>query len=137
MAPNPFKHPAIVLANVRTAIEPSLLAAGFHFDGRNKPSTPVYLYLDYSRQGELLRLSWDRRDSNRFLGITAELLADAGGCKVIAAVELSGVAKLPRACTTAEIQTRIDSFVETVNSFLNKLARPDATNGEPTNEAVP
>jgi hypothetical protein len=43
MDPNPFKHPAIILAKIRTAIEPSLLAAGFQFNGRNKPSRPIYL----------------------------------------------------------------------------------------------
>lgn len=37
--PNPFKHPAIILAKVRANLEPSLLAAGFRFDGRNKPSS--------------------------------------------------------------------------------------------------
>ena len=51
--PSPFKHPAIILAKIRDAIEPSLAAAGFKFDGRNKPRTPVYLYLDYSRGDEL------------------------------------------------------------------------------------
>jgi hypothetical protein len=123
-APNPFKHPAIILARLRTAIEPSLLAAGFVFDGRNKPSVPLYLYLDYSRGSELFRLSWDSRDSNPFLGVSAELLGDAVGQRLIAAVDLSSCDKGPRNRTAAEIQIRIDSFVEAVNNFLNRLARP-------------
>jgi hypothetical protein len=127
MDPNPFKHPAIVLAKLRKAIEPSLLGAGFHFDGRNKPDRPLYLYLDFSRQGELFRLSWDRRDSNRFLGISAELLGDRGDYKLIRAVDMSSVATVPRNRTTAEIQVRIDKFVEAVIDFLNNL--PDAAAG--------
>jgi hypothetical protein len=126
MDPNPFKHPAIILAQLRKGIEPSLLAAGFRFDGRNKPSKPLYLYLDYSRQGELFRLSWDRRDSNRFLGVAAELLGDPEGYTLITAVDMSGVAKVPRNRTTAEVQTRIEKFVKAVNDFLNNLSRDSA-----------
>ena len=122
MDPNPFKHPAIILAKIRTAIEPSLLAAGFRFDGRNKPSKPLHLYLDYSRQGELFRLSWDRRDSNRFIGFTADVVGESEGSKTFAKADLSGLAKLPKSKTTAEVQMRIDLFVEAVNAFLNNLA---------------
>ena len=128
MDPNPFKHPAIILAKLRKAIEPSLFAAGFRFEGRNKPYKPLYLYLDYSRQGELFRLCWDRRDSNRFLGLTAELLGDPEGYRLIAAADLSGGSRAPRNRTTAEVQMRIDSFIEAVNGFLDNLPRPAAEN---------
>ena len=123
MDPNPFKHPAIVLARVRRAIEPSLLAAGFQFNERNKPNKPIYLYVDYSRPSELFRLSWDRQDSNRFLGLKAEILDQPNGCKTIAATDLSLPATFPRNRVTGEIQMRIDSFVEAVNAFLNGLPR--------------
>jgi hypothetical protein len=126
MDPNPFKHPAIILAKLRKAIEPSLLAAGFRFDGRNKPSKPLYLYLDYSRQGELFRLSWDRRDSDRFLGFTAELLGDPECYTLITATDMSGIAEVPRNRTTAEVQMRIEKFVQAVNDFLNNLPRAAA-----------
>ena len=125
MDPNPYKHPAIILTKIRTAIEPSLLATGFRFDRRNKPSKPLHLYLDYSRQGELFRLSWDRRDSNHFIGFTAEIVGEPDGCKIIAKTDLSGIAKLPKNEATAEIQIRIDSFVEAVNAFLSNLASSD------------
>jgi hypothetical protein len=118
MDPNPFKHPAIILGRVRKAIEPSLFAAGFQFDGRNKPNVPVYLYLDYSRPGELLRLAWDRRDSNRFIGVTAELLGPSESVTTVAAINLSGIARLPKCQVTAEVQMRLDSFVATVNAFV-------------------
>lgn len=121
MDPNPFKHPAIVLARIRKAVEPSLIAAGFQFDGRNKPERPVHLYLDYSRPGELFRLAWDRRDSNRFIGVTAELLDAAERSTTIAAVDMSRSVKLPASRNTAEIQTKIDSIVEDIIGFLRKL----------------
>ena len=124
--PNPFKHPAIILARLRTAIEPALSAAGFRFEGRNKPGRPIYLYLDYSRQGELFRLSWDRQDSNCFIGFTAELVPESGECKKIASDDLSYIGKLPRNAATAEIQMLIDSFVKAINAFLNSLPRVDS-----------
>ena len=76
MDPNPFKHPAVILARLRIAIEPSLSAAGFQFDGRNKPEAPVHLYLDYSRGDELFRLSWDKRERSGFIGFVAEMLRE-------------------------------------------------------------
>jgi hypothetical protein len=126
--PNPFKHPAIILARIRKAVEPSLLAAGFEFNGRNKPNRPIYLYLDYSRPGELFRLSWDRRDSNRFIGFTAEVTDEPHGCKAVVTTDLSGIAKLPKSRVSAEVQIRIDSFVQTVNAFLNDLPRSVSSN---------
>jgi hypothetical protein len=126
MDPNPFKHPAIILAKVRSAVEPSLSAAGFHYEGRNKPSKPIYLYLDYARQGDLFRLSWDRRDSDRFIGFTAELAFERNGYTTIASSDLSGIAKVPKTRTTAEVQTRIDSFAKAVNAFLSNLAASDS-----------
>ncbi len=69
-------------------------------------------------------MAWDRRDSDRFLGITAEFLNAAEGYRPIAAVDLSGIAELPRQSQTTEVQLRIDAFVETVNGFLSKLAPP-------------
>jgi len=122
MDPNPFKHPAILLAGIRKAIEPSLFSAGFQFDGRNKPDKPLYLYLDYSRPGELFRLSWDRRDSNRFIGLTAEILGDSEQPTTISTISLSGVAHLPKHEVTAAVQMRMDSFVGAVKAFLNKMA---------------
>jgi hypothetical protein len=125
MDPNPFKHPAVVLAKIRSAIEPSLSAAGFRFEGRNKPSTPVYLYLDYMREDDLFRLSWDRRDSDHFIGFTAELAPGSEGYKPIARSDLSYIAKMPKEKTTAEIQLQIDSFAKVIKAFLDRLVRPD------------
>jgi hypothetical protein len=126
MDPYPFKHPAIILARLREGIEPSLRAAGFQFEGRNKPSTPIHLYLDYARPGELFRLSWDCRDSNRFLGFTAEFLRDSEEVILVAADDLSDLASVPKRQITPAIQVRIDSLVAAINAFLTKLVTNDA-----------
>ena len=88
MDPNPFKHrhPAVDLKRVRSAIEPSLSAAGFVFQGRNNPypGTPVFLYLDYARGQEELRVAWDRREDDQFIGFTAEFLSKTGELIIIA-----------------------------------------------------
>jgi hypothetical protein len=126
MDPNPFKHPAILLARIRKAVEPSLLAAGFQFDGRNKPDRPLYLYLDYSRPGDLFRLSWHRRDSNHFIGFTAELLGVSEAPTIIATANFSGIDYPRKHPTTAEVQSRIDSFAEAVNALLTTLVPNEA-----------
>jgi hypothetical protein len=118
MDPYPFKHPAIILARIRKAVEPSLVAAGFQFDGRNRPTRPVYLYLDYFRSAEVLRLAWDRRDSNSFIGLTAVRFGDAGDETRVAATDLRDLAHLPKQQTTAALQLRMDAFVDAVQQFL-------------------
>jgi hypothetical protein len=118
MDPYPFKHPAVILARIRKGIEPSLYAAGFKLDGRNKPRNPVYIYLDYSRPGELFRLSWDRRDSNHFISFVAELLA-GDESRVVAKTDLHSVlAHVPKHAITAELLMQIDRFVDAVNDFF-------------------
>jgi len=121
MDPNRFKHPAIILATIRSAVEPSLLAAGFQFDGRNKPDKPLHLYVDYARKDQLFRLAWDRRDSNRFIGIIAEIIQEPDQLITIAEMKLSELARVPRDQITTEIQKRIDPFAETVKEYLRNL----------------
>ncbi len=118
MDPYPFKHPAVILARIRKRIEPSLLAAGFRFDGRNKPPRPVHIYLDYSRASELFRLSWDRRDSNHFVGFVAELLSGEDEFRVITKADLSYLAKVPKRAVTGELRTQIDRFIDAVSGFF-------------------
>lgn len=121
MDPNPFKHPAVILAKIRNAIEPSLWAAGFCFDGRNKPNVPLHLFLDYSRAGQLFRLAWDRRDSDQFIGFVAEVYDESQGHRTIAVAEFSDIAGMPKAKVTAEFEMRVDSFATAVNDFLMNL----------------
>jgi hypothetical protein len=127
MDPNPFKHPAIMLAAVRTAIEPALLAAGFRFEGRNdpRPGPPLYLFLDYSRGNETFRVAWDRRDSNRFIGFTAELLTESGAYTIVTSTELHGLAVIRKHSITSAIQLHLDAFTKKIKDFLaERLCAP-------------
>ncbi len=121
MDPNPFKHPAIMLARIRDAIAPSLAAAGFKLVGRNKPPTSVHLYIDYSRGNDLFRLSWDRRDSNQFIGFVAEFIHEPDILESIISMDLSYISKLPHAAVTPEVQTQIDAIAKSINIYLKGL----------------
>lgn len=122
MDPNVFKHPAVILAKIRDAIAPSLAAAGYALDGRNKPSKPAHLYIDYSRGDDIFRLSWDRRESNQFIGLVAEFTREPDLLETVVKKDLSYIAKLPRGeKTTAEIQMQIDTIAESINNYLNAL----------------
>jgi hypothetical protein len=72
--PNTFAQPTIMLGRSRSAIATSINRAGFSRDGRNEAEAPLYVYLVYSRPGEQLRVAWDRRNSDHFVGFTAELV---------------------------------------------------------------
>ena len=119
MDPHPYKHPAIILARIRKALEPSLLAAGFRFEGRNKPQRPVHLFLDYVRGGDCLRIAWDRRESDTFIGFTAELIQEPDCRVTMVATDLTGVGPMPSRLLTAEITRRLDLFVLAVRGFLD------------------
>jgi hypothetical protein len=123
MDPNPFKHPAVVLARLRDGIEPALFAAGFSFDGRNKPDRPFYLFLDYARGDTLFRLARDRRDNSDSFGFVAELMEPPDRYVSIAILDCRDLADWPPASLSAEIQVRMDAFVATVNSFLRERFR--------------
>jgi len=121
---NLLKHPAMMLARIRDAVAPSLAAAGFEFDGRNKPPEPVHLYLDYSRGQNLFRLSWDRRDSNRFIGFIAEFILEPDVLETVVSKDLSDIAELPRSKAIAEIQMQIDEIAKSINNFLKVMPGP-------------
>ncbi len=110
-----------MLARVRDRIEPSLVAAGFDFAGRNKPEAPAYLYLDYSRDTELIRVAWDRRDSNNFIGFVAELARESVMVWSITR-DLSHIARTLGNQATAQVQFEIEAFAKAVNDYLESIA---------------
>lgn len=118
MDPIPIKHPGVLLARIRKAVEPRLLAAGFKCDGRNKPASPVYIYIDYSRPGQLLRIAWDRRDSNSFIGLTAEAIKESSAIQEVARVDLSRLGAIPKVRAAAELEKEIDEFVRSIKDNL-------------------
>src|SRR5437016_1890526 len=102
MDPNPIKHPAVLLARTRRAVEPLLVGKGFRFEGRNKPERPLFLYIDYARGADVLRISWDRRKSNQFIGLVAELTTEQGSHLVIAETDFTDNTALRRRPTNVE-----------------------------------
>lgn len=127
MDPNPIKHPAVMLARVRDAVEPALLAAGFKLQGRNKPERPVYLFIDYTDGARVFHLAWDRRHDSVFKGLLAELIEEPDRITTVASEDFAD-AELVRSQGSAKFQECIVSFAAAVNAFLEKLAlsQPDA-----------
>ena len=121
MDPHPYKHPAIMLARIREALEPSILAAGFRFEVRNNPQRPVHLFLDYVRGRDCFRIAWDRRESDTFIGFTAELIQEPDCLVTVVATDLTGVGPMPSRQLTAEITRRLDLFVLGVRRVLDDL----------------
>ena len=122
MDPNSFrrKHPAVMLKRIRSIIEPSLSAAGFVFQGRNNPypGPPLFLYLDYTRGEEEIRVAFDRREDERFIGFTAEFLSATGDKITIATCRLSGIPAIPKESQNAAVRSLLDTFTKEVNDFL-------------------
>jgi hypothetical protein len=117
--PNPYKNAGLLLAKIRSDLEPKLLAAGYHPVGRNRQGSRRALFIDYGRSDDLFTLSWTQHE----VPLAAQLLTDSGALlRDIAAVEFSGVR------STSEIANRLAPFVESVKSFLDGLrkAPPEA-----------
>jgi hypothetical protein len=123
MDPNRYKHPSILLADVRSALEPSLEAAGYVFDHRNKPHKPIYLHIDYRRGEEVFRISWDRRNSDDFIGVVAEVFSTPDQGVTVARMDFASVAERRKDELQAEIRSRMQSFVDEVNTYLAKTAQ--------------
>jgi Probable zinc-ribbon domain len=117
--PNPYKNPGLLLAKVRSEIEPQLLSRGYRLAGRNSRSAPRRLFIDYSQAEDLLTFSWDQHHAR----LTADFLSP-GEPKVrtIATADFSG------ATSTAEIDARLGVFLASVVRFL---AGPSAAEPEP------
>jgi hypothetical protein len=124
--PNPIKHPAVLLAQVRAAIEPTLLAARFRFEGRNDPRHdhgPPHLWIDYSRGEEVASLRWDAwRAALSLVAIDAN-----GTVHEIATVGFDGVR------STSELEARTDRFIRSAQSsayFLTSAHAEQSREGE-------
>jgi hypothetical protein len=110
--PNPYKNASLLLARVRTDIEPELLKAGFAEVGRNNRNARRRLFIDYGFSDGLFSVSWDNHDAR----LRAELLTDGGAeFRVIAEAEFDKVA------STADIDIRLSSFKASVRTFLTGL----------------
>lgn len=121
--PNPYKNIGLMLAKIRSDIEPKLLLAGYQLVGRSRRNARRAQFIDYSRSGDLFTLSWDKHTAR----LAAEVLTDGeDGLQVIAAAELSGIRSTP------EIEDRLAPVMAAVRSFLDGLRAALAEPGEPS-----
>lgn len=97
-----------LLRLLRTEIEPTLCAAGFSFEGRNKPRHPwERAWISYERRGEVFSFSFDQR----YRRLDAELLQPSGDVLSVAVIELQG----PR---RAQVTAAIKELAAAVTTFL-------------------
>lgn len=115
--PNPYKNPGLLLAKIRSELEPALASAGYRLAGRNSRGARRRLFADYQRADELLTLSWDQHH-----GRIAALLLTASGSDLtlIATAEFSG------ARSTSDIEARLAPFMAVVRTFLDEPRPPVA-----------
>jgi hypothetical protein len=110
--PNPYKNPELLLARIRSDLEPEIQLAGYRLIGRNKRGARRALFLDYSRSDGLFTLSWDQHEAR----LVAELLTEGQAeLQVVATAEFSGVR------STSDIEDRLAAFIAPLRSFLGGL----------------
>ncbi len=96
---------------LRAEVEPTILAAGFVFDARNKPrQRGERTWIDYQRNESLFSIAFEREPR-----LIAELLDESGGCQVIALTEFDA----PR--TRADVMATIKTFASAVTEFMANL----------------
>ena len=112
MDPNPYKNPGLLIAHIRSEIEPKLLTAGFRLAGRSRRDARRAQFIEYARSDELLSVSWDQHEAR----LTAEFLTDAGNdLRAIATAEFSGVR------STSQLEERLAPFMTSVRTFVDGL----------------
>jgi hypothetical protein len=76
----PIKNVGTLMKLVRAEIEPAILAAGFKFEARSNPRQPFErTWIDYKRGNLLFSFAFERPPR-----LTAELLDEGGGCRIVA-----------------------------------------------------
>jgi hypothetical protein len=115
--PNPNKNAGLLMARVRSEIAPVLISRGFRFIGPGPQSHHTSRFMrsfEYSRADDLLSISWNQHVAR----LAAELLIASGAdLRTIAVVEFDGCK------STAEIDSRIEAFVQGIDRCLSDAAR--------------
>ena len=117
MDPNRYKHPGLLLGEIRGAIEPALAAKGFRLDARNREPIRGKLYIDYSRPGELFRIAWDAQ----FGGLIAEMIDGQGNFRAISGVPFSEVRGLSGLALSNAISSLGARLAGDVIAFVREL----------------
>jgi len=119
MDPNPIKHQAVLIKEIREALEPYLAVAGLVFDSRNKPKHPGDpIWLVYARPGMLFQIEFEQRIT---AALSAAILDDRGAYRKVAEIPLNA----PR--STKELMERMECFIAEVITFLETLPSADPT----------
>lgn len=93
---------------VRAEIEPAILAAGFVFEERSNPRQQFErTWIDYKRGDLLFSFAFERPPR-----LTAELLDESGGCRIVALTEFD------RPRNRADIMATVKSFSSAVTDFM-------------------
>jgi hypothetical protein len=112
MDPNRHKNPGLLLANIRSEIEPTLLAAGFRLVGRNNLYARRAQFIEYARPNELFSVTWDQHEAI----LAAELVSEGGDAfREVASAILDGV------LSPGEIDDRLAPFMACVQTYLDGL----------------
>lgn len=108
--PNPYKNAGLILAKIRSEIEPRLLSAGYRPLARTNLGPRYVRSIDYSRSDALVTISWNQHVA----GLTVEFLAEgAAEVRTIAAACLDGVR------STRDVEKRLNEFLIAVRCFLD------------------
>ena len=115
---HPYKNACLLMVKVRSEIEPRLTSRGFRpvsqgTRGAHRNRFVRSLSLEYSREDDLLSISWD----HRMASLTANLLLGGDDLRTVAVAEFEG-------CRSAtEIDSRIRSFVLGTDRYLTDAGR--------------
>jgi len=121
--PNPVKHVGSLMKRIRRNIEPSLVEAGFEFDGKNDWIGFRSAWFDYSGPGLILRCLFVEAgmEAARFV---AETLDDDAQYREVANIEVGC------SISTSEVLERVDDFTAAVREFIRHLsAATDTSDG--------
>lgn len=116
--PNPIKHLGSLMKRIRNGIEPSLIEAGFAFDGRRWGTELRTAWLAYARPGLTLQCLFNGHKG----GLIAETMDDKTECRLIAKIGLSGSA--------SGLLERVDDFICAVREYVRALPVPTSASGK-------
>jgi hypothetical protein len=110
--PNPYKNPGLLIAKIRSEIEPKLLSAGYRLVDRSQHGVQRILFLEYARSDGLFVLSWDQHAAQMTARLLTERMSDV---RVLASAGYWGFR------SPANIEDRLASFMQPIRSFLENL----------------
>lgn len=107
--PQPIRHVGTLMKLLRSQIDPSLTAAGFVYESRNKPRHPGdRVWIDYRRFEQTLSLSYEHCDAR----LIAEFLDESGDCATVA------IAEIPQPPSDRKVLETAKTFAAAIQGWL-------------------